>query len=68
MSNQQRFAPDLVADKDIQRVDKLLPGLIVVGSVLLPAVDRRPGDLVLERRAVGVLLGRPGAHRVCCTT
>ena len=25
MSNQERFAPDLVADKDIQRVDRLFP-------------------------------------------
>ena len=37
MSNQQRFAPDLVADKDIRRVDKLF-GPIVAASVLLPAV------------------------------
>ena len=37
MSNRERFAPDLVADRDIQRVDKLFP-LIVTLSVLLPAV------------------------------
>jgi stearoyl-CoA desaturase (delta-9 desaturase) len=36
MSNRARFAPDLVADKDIQRVDKLL-ALIVAGSMLAPA-------------------------------
>ena len=37
MSNQARFAPDLVADKDIQKVDKLfIP--IVITSVALPAV------------------------------
>jgi stearoyl-CoA desaturase (delta-9 desaturase) len=37
MSNKARFAPDLVADKDIQRVDKLF-GLVVGASVLLPGV------------------------------
>jgi stearoyl-CoA desaturase (delta-9 desaturase) len=36
LSNRDRFAPDLVADKDIHRVDKLF-GLIVAGSMLLPA-------------------------------
>ena len=34
MSNRARFAPDLLADRDIQRVDKLFP-LIVVGSIAL---------------------------------
>jgi stearoyl-CoA desaturase (delta-9 desaturase) len=37
MSNRERFAPDLMADKDIQRVDKLF-GLIVACSLLVPAV------------------------------
>jgi len=36
LSNRARFAPDLVADKDIRRVDKFFP-LIVVLSMLLPA-------------------------------
>jgi stearoyl-CoA desaturase (Delta-9 desaturase) len=37
MSNQERFAPDLVADKDIQRVDRLfIP--FVIASAGLPAV------------------------------
>jgi stearoyl-CoA desaturase (Delta-9 desaturase) len=36
LSNRARFAPDLVADKDIQRVDKLFP-LIVALSLLAPA-------------------------------
>jgi stearoyl-CoA desaturase (Delta-9 desaturase) len=36
LSNRARFAPDLVADKDIQKVDKLfIP--IVIGSLVLPA-------------------------------
>jgi stearoyl-CoA desaturase (delta-9 desaturase) len=37
LSNQARFAPDLLADKDIQRIDKLFP-TIVASSVLLPGV------------------------------
>ena len=37
MSNQERFAPDLVADRDIQVIDKLFPYLVTT-SVLLPAV------------------------------
>jgi len=36
LSNRERFAPDLVADKDIRRVDKLFVPL-VIASVLLPA-------------------------------
>lgn len=37
MSNKERFAPDLLADKDLQKVDKLFPAF-VAGSVLLPAL------------------------------
>ena len=37
LSNRARFAPDLVADKDIQRVDKLFP-LIVALSLVAPGV------------------------------
>jgi stearoyl-CoA desaturase (Delta-9 desaturase) len=36
MSNRERFAPDLLADKDIQRIDRQFRTL-VVASVLLPA-------------------------------
>jgi stearoyl-CoA desaturase (delta-9 desaturase) len=36
LSNRERFAPDLMADKDIQRVDKLFP-LIVALSLIAPA-------------------------------
>jgi stearoyl-CoA desaturase (delta-9 desaturase) len=36
LSNRERFAPDLVADKDIRRIDKLFAP-IVLASVLLPA-------------------------------
>src|SRR6266511_1981041 len=37
LSNRARFAPDLVADKDIRRIDRLFP-LITVASILAPAV------------------------------
>ncbi len=37
LSNRARFAPDLVADKDITRVDQLFP-LITVVSMLAPAL------------------------------
>ncbi|MEV0132059.1 fatty acid desaturase [Dactylosporangium sp. NPDC050688] len=37
LSNRERFAPDLLADKDIRRIDKLFP-VIVILSATLPAV------------------------------
>ena len=37
LSNRERFAPDLVADRDIQRIDRLFP-LIVTLSAILPAL------------------------------
>jgi stearoyl-CoA desaturase (delta-9 desaturase) len=36
MSNRERFAPDLLADRDIQRIDRQF-STVVVASVLLPA-------------------------------
>ncbi|HEX5540721.1 MAG TPA: acyl-CoA desaturase [Micromonospora sp.] len=36
LSNRERFAPDLLADKDIRQVDRFFPLLVVV-SVLAPA-------------------------------
>ncbi|WP_428961986.1 acyl-CoA desaturase [Micromonospora fluostatini] len=36
LSNRERFAPDLVADRDIHRVDRLFPALVAV-SLLGPA-------------------------------
>jgi stearoyl-CoA desaturase (Delta-9 desaturase) len=36
LSNRVRFAPDLVADKDIRRIDRLFPLLVII-SVLAPA-------------------------------
>ena len=62
LSNRERFAPDLLADQDIRRVDKLFPrarGRLAAR----PGADRRPGHLVLAGRADRVLLGRPGPHR-----
>ena len=37
LSNRERFAPDLLADRDINRIDRLFP-LLVATSVLGPAV------------------------------
>ena len=37
LSNRERFAPDLLADKDIRRIDKLFP-VIVTLSATLPAI------------------------------
>ncbi|MFI7607037.1 acyl-CoA desaturase [Micromonospora sp. NPDC049366] len=37
LSNRERFAPDLLADQDIRRVDRLFPLLVVI-SVLGPAL------------------------------
>jgi stearoyl-CoA desaturase (delta-9 desaturase) len=37
LSNRERFAPDLMADKDLRRVDRMFP-LIVVLSATLPAI------------------------------
>ena len=37
LANRERFAPDLLADKDISRVDKLFPLLVTI-SVLAPAL------------------------------
>ncbi|MFY1619242.1 acyl-CoA desaturase [Micromonospora sp. WMMD736] len=37
LSNRERFAPDLIADRDISRVDRLFPALVTV-SLLGPAL------------------------------
>ncbi|MFB6396343.1 acyl-CoA desaturase [Polymorphospora lycopeni] len=37
LSNRARFAPDLLADKDIRRVDRLFPVLVII-SALAPAL------------------------------
>jgi stearoyl-CoA desaturase (Delta-9 desaturase) len=37
LSNRERFAPDLLADKDIQRIDRQFPTLVVT-SVVLPGL------------------------------
>jgi len=38
LTNRHRFAPDLMADKDIQKVDKLFPALIAISLVAPAAV------------------------------
>jgi stearoyl-CoA desaturase (delta-9 desaturase) len=37
LSNRERFAPDLVADKDISRIDRAFPAMVIT-SVFLPGV------------------------------
>jgi len=37
LSNRERFAPDLVADRDIRRIDKLFVPIVIL-SVTLPAI------------------------------
>jgi stearoyl-CoA desaturase (delta-9 desaturase) len=38
MSNRARFAPDLLADKDIQRIDKLFVPIVIVSATLPAAI------------------------------
>ena len=62
-TSQEKFVPDLLADRKIRLVDAWFPG-IVAFSLLAPALiggfwtSRR--GLVLARRHRGVLLGQPG--------
>ena len=44
LSNRARFAPDLMADRDIQRVDKLFP-LIVALSLVAPGIAGGAGGM-----------------------
>ena len=66
LSNRERFAPDLVADKDIQRVDKLLPR-VIVSARPLPAVV---GGLVTWswQGALSRSSGPAWSGSRCCTT
>jgi hypothetical protein len=66
-TNQQRFTPDLLADKAIVKIEKVFPLLVLV-SFFLPAVLGRPDHDVLGRRVVRVLLGQPRSGSRCCTT
>jgi stearoyl-CoA desaturase (delta-9 desaturase) len=61
-SNRARFAPDLLADRDIRRVDRFGLPLALV-SLFGPGAPRWPADLVLAGRADGILLGEPGPRR-----
>jgi stearoyl-CoA desaturase (delta-9 desaturase) len=65
-SNRSRFAPDLMADPDVRRIDRLFP-VIIMFSVLLPAVV---GGLA-TRSLAGAISGLFWAGLVrtpCCTT
>ena len=62
LTNRERFAPDLLADRDIRRVDRLFPLLVII-SLLAPALLGRAADLVLAGRADRVLLGQAGPDR-----
>ena len=67
-TNQQRFTPDLLADPDIVRVEQAVQPAGRRSACSPPAVL---GGLItwsLDRRAVGVLLGRAWSGSACCTT
>ncbi len=61
LTNQPRFAPDLVADPDMRAVNRSFTALTLV--TVLAAADRRAGHLELVGRGHRVLLGEPGAGR-----
>ena len=61
-TNQQRFTPDLLADPDLVKIEKAFNNLVLV-SLAAAGRARRPDHLVLDRRAVRLLLGQPGPHR-----
>ena len=66
-TNQERFIPDLLADRAIVRVSKSF-SLIAFFSFALPAAGRLRLVRHLGRRRHRVLLGQPGPGRRCCTT
>ena len=59
----RRFAPDLLADRDIAAVDRLFPLLDRRSACSRPAAARRADHLVVVGRVHRVLLGGPGAGR-----
>ena len=61
-TNPARFAPDLLADPDIARINRQFPCWTAV-SLVAPAASRRAAQLVVVGRADRVLLGRAGADR-----
>ena len=61
-TNQQRFAPDLLADPDIRVINKYF-GLFTAFTLLAPAAGRRAVVVVVAGRAERVLLGRHRAGR-----
>ena len=66
-TNEKRFTPDLLADRDVMRVNRLVhPAVGGHAAGARPA--RRPADLVVVGRAHRVLLGRASCGSRCCTT
>ena len=61
-TSQEKFSPDLLADRRIKTVDKLFPGA-GRGHAAAPRAHRRPVGDVLAGRADRVLLGQPGPGR-----
>ena len=61
-TNAARFAPDLLADRDIVMVSRLFPLWTAVG-LFAPALHRRAGHRVLVGRAERVPVGRSRARR-----
>ena len=66
-TSQEKFAPDLLADKNIRRVSSLLPGSSR-SSLLAPGADRRPVGDVLARRDRPRSSGPAWSASPCCTT
>jgi stearoyl-CoA desaturase (delta-9 desaturase) len=62
-TNQQRFTPDLLAGRGDRRIEKVFPLLVLVSFGPAGRARRADHD-VLGRRAVRVLLGQPGPHRL----
>ena len=66
-TNQAKYAPDLLKDKDIVKVSRNFPWIVALLAGRPPG-PRWTHHLVLAGRAHRVLLGRPRARRACSTT
>ena len=67
-TNEKRFTPDLLADRDVVRVNRLFMPAVGDHASCVPAAPRRSVDLVVVGRAHRVLLGRASCGWRCCTT
>ena len=61
-TSQEKFSPDLLADRRIKTVDSWFPGARR-GHAAAPRAHRRPVGDVLAGRADRLLLGQPGPRR-----